>query len=521
MLGSASVFPAGSGLTEPHRISGIQDGTGSAMYTLITGATGLVGRYLLRDLLLNGHQLAVVVRGSRRNDARDRIEQVLQYWEKEHQRTFPRPVVLNGDISQPGFGLSDDDREWLRKHCHSIIHSAAILEFFGKDRAGEPWRTNLDGTRHMLQLCRELGIRDIHYVSTAYVAGMQAGRVLEGSLVAGQTFRNDYEESKFEAEQLVREADFAEHVTVYRPAVIVGDSRTGYTNTYHGLFVYLRLMAMLIPSLPLGEDGRRKTPIRVRFTGREPRNLIPVDWVSAVMCRLFETPEARGLTYHLAPDNPITSRQVIDLCSEYFNSTGVIYEGDPEPQADDAVLSEDQKMFERLFQDNAETYAAYESTDNTFDMTNTKRFAGDIVCPDLDRTVIHRFIDYGNEDRWGKRKPDVQAVGCWLLDLLRGRATGSGAETAVVGLNLTGPGGCQATVRLCEGGVVSVERGLPVDGAPVLTAAAVDLLEVLSGSRPAALLSAGWDSGEAGQDELTEQLISALSSVGDDQTISV
>ncbi|HBC62530.1 MAG TPA: hypothetical protein DC058_15115, partial [Planctomycetaceae bacterium] len=196
--------------------SGILDETGSVMYTLITGATGLVGRYLLRDLLLNGHQLAVVVRGSRRNDARDRIEQVLQYWEKEHQRAFPRPVVLSGDISKPGFGLGDDDREWLRKHCNSIIHSAAILEFFGKDRAGEPWRTNLDGTRHMLQLCRELEIRDIHYVSTAYVAGMQSGRVMESSLEAGQSFRNDYEESKFEAEKLVRAADFAEHITVYR-----------------------------------------------------------------------------------------------------------------------------------------------------------------------------------------------------------------------------------------------------------------------------------------------------------------
>jgi len=277
----------------------------------------------------------------------------------------------------------------------------------------------------------------------------------------------------------------------------------------------------LIPSLPVGEDGRRKTPIRVRFTGREPRNLIPVDWVSSVMCRLYETPEARGLTYHLAPDNPITSRQVIDLCSEYFNSTGVVYEGDSEPGSDDPNLSEDQKMFERLFQDNAETYAAYESTDNCFDMTNTKRFAGDIVCPDLDRTVIHRFIDYGNEDRWGKRKPDIQAVGCWLLEFLGSRVTAGGAETASVGLNLTGAGGCQATVRLSGAGVLSVERGLPADASPVLTASAAELLEVLSGGRPSAVLAGGWDSGESGQEELTEQLLAALSGVGDGQAISI
>lgn len=482
------------------------------MYTLITGATGLVGRYLLRDMLLNGHQLAVVVRGSRRTTPATRIEQILQYWEKEHQCSLPRPVVLSGDISQPGFGLSAEDREWVQSHCTSIIHSAAILEFFGKDRAGEPWRTNYDGTRHMLQLCRELGIRDIHYVSTAYVAGMQKQRVMEGSLEAGQTFRNDYEESKFEAEKLVRAADFAEHVTVYRPAVICGDSQTGYTNTYHGLFVYLRLMAMLIPVLPTGPDGKKKTPIRVKFTGREPRNLIPVDWVSAVMCRLFETPEARGLTFHMAPDTPIRSREIIDCCCEYFQSTGVIYEGDPEPEdAADVPLNEDQRMFESLFQENAETYAAYESTDNCFDMTNTKRFAGDIPCPPLDRTVIHRYIDYGNEDKWGKRKPEFQRVPVWYEQALSRTATVGTGEATQVGLNILGPGGVQMTLGLANGGVVSVERGLPRDNQPILTVSASELTQVLSGDEEPSVVNRGWEGcSEESAAELSELLVSAL-----------
>ena len=482
------------------------------MYTLITGATGLVGRYLLRDLLLNGHQLAVVVRGSRRTDPATRVEQVLQYWEKEHQCSLPRPVVLSGDISQPGFGLSVEDREWVQANCNSIIHSAAILEFFGKDRAGEPWRTNYDGTRHMLQLCEELGIRDIHYVSTAYVAGMQKQRVMEGSLEASQTFRNDYEESKFEAEKLVRAADFAEHVTVYRPAVICGDSQTGYTNTYHGLFVYLRLMAMLIPVLPTGPDGKKKTPMRVKFTGKEPRNLIPVDWVSAVMCRLFETKEARGLTFHMAPDTPIRSREIIDCCCEYFNSTGVIYEGDPEPEnAEDIPLSEDQRMFESLFRENAETYAAYESTDNCFDMTNTKRFAGDIPCPPLDRTVIHRYIDYGNEDKWGKRKPEYQPVPVWFQKSVEKAATGTGDAVFVVGLNILGLGGAQLSLGLSPAGLVSVERGLPDNSSPVLTVTGVELTQVLSGEEDGSLLARAWENcTDAAAMELTEMLTAAL-----------
>ncbi len=74
------------------------------MYTLLTGATGLVGRYLVRDLLLNEHRLAVVVRPSRRQSPEERMEEILQLWERELGRSLPRPVVLAGDICERGLG---------------------------------------------------------------------------------------------------------------------------------------------------------------------------------------------------------------------------------------------------------------------------------------------------------------------------------------------------------------------------------------------------------------------------------
>jgi thioester reductase-like protein len=483
------------------------------MYTLITGATGLVGRYLIRDLLLNGHMLALVVRGSRRSTARERIEQIMQYWEQQHQRPLPRPVVLDGDISQPCFGLSACDQEWIRTNCSSIIHSAAILEFFGADRAGEPWRTNLDGTRHMLELCEHVGIRDIHYVSTAYVAGMQTGIVQESSLAAGQTFRNDYEASKFEAESLVRNATFPEHVTVYRPAVICGDSQTGYTNTYHGLFVYLRLMAMLIPCIPQGPDGLRHTPIRLSFTGDEQRNLIPVDWVSAVMCRLFQNPAARGRTFHLVPDVPTSARHLIDCCAEYFQSTGVLYAGDPDPvNAADVPLSEDQRMFESLFRENAETYANYETTDNTFDATNTRHFAPDLPCPPIDRTIIHRYIEFGNSDKWGKKRPDYTPVPVWFEDFCRQAVIPDRSPSVRVGLNALGHGGAQLTLEFSASELVSVSRGLPAEPIPTLTASTSELHKALLGTLPGAELHTNWEHCADDQAEwLTSLLLNALS----------
>ena len=144
------------------------------------------------------------------------------------------------------------------------------------------WRARAN----VLALCREARIRELHHVSTAYVCGSRQGRIFESELDEGQDCRNEYEASKLEAERLVRGPDGLESVTVYRPAVISGDSKTGYTSTYHGLYLYLRLMAMAVPMQPAGEDGIRGTPIRLPMSGDEPRNVVPVDWVADVITHL-------------------------------------------------------------------------------------------------------------------------------------------------------------------------------------------------------------------------------------------
>ncbi len=84
------------------------------------------------------------------------------------------------------------------------------------------------------------------------------------NLIVAKVFRNDYEQSKLQAEQLVRSAQCIDELTVYRPAVISGDSQTGYTNTYHGIYLYLRMMAVIVPRLPAGPmvDGIRRCDCR-------------------------------------------------------------------------------------------------------------------------------------------------------------------------------------------------------------------------------------------------------------------
>src|SRR5262245_18311546 len=134
-------------------------------YHLLTGATGLLGRYLLRDLTLADVPVAVLVRPTRWETAAQRIETVLAHWEDELGHALARPVVLEGDIPEPELGLSAEDLAWLSGNVQAVIHSAAALTFEAQSVEGEPWRTNVEGTRHVLDVCGRAGIRHFHQVS--------------------------------------------------------------------------------------------------------------------------------------------------------------------------------------------------------------------------------------------------------------------------------------------------------------------------------------------------------------------
>ena len=376
-------------------------------FLLLTGSTGLLGRYLLRDLSLAGVNLAILVRPSRRETVEQRVDGMMDMWQAVLGREIPRPVCLEGNICSEGLGLDGESLNWLSQNCSTMLHSAASLTFL-ENREGEPYRSNVDGTRHVLEVCRETNIRKMHYVSTAYVCGLRNDLVFENELDVGQSFRNDYERSKLEAETMVRSAKHLDQLTVFRPAVISGDSQTGYTNTYHGLYLYLRLMAMLVPQQELDENGRRFTPIRLPMTGEESRNVVPVDWVSEVMTHLIQDPSAHGNTFHLAPEKCLTPREIIDAGYRYFNSTGVEYVGD------DRIDPSTYNQFEAEFLPSIGLYDNYKSTDPMFDRSNLAKFAGHLPCPEIDEQVLHRYIRFGEVDRWGKRRYKKQ--GSWLKD---------------------------------------------------------------------------------------------------------
>jgi thioester reductase-like protein len=368
------------------------------MHVLLTGATGLLGQYLLRDLLLAGRQVAVLLRPRGKLTAAERLEATLARWERELGRPLPRPAALEGDLCREDLGLSPEGRAWVAEHCGPVLHNAASVSFTGPDRAAGPWLTNVGGTARLLAFCRRHGLREFHYVSTAYVCGKRTGAVLEDELDRGQELRNDYERSKFEAEKLVRAADFLGPLTVYRPAVLVGDSRTGYTPTYHGLYHYLRFAWMLRQFLPLDADGRLRFSVRLTLTGDEPRNLVPVDWAAAVIAHAVTRPALHGRTYHLTPPRPLTSRQVHDAITDYFRVYGLTYVGPGR------LDRRDMNEHEQLFYDGTAGYGGYWDGEPHFDCRHTLAAAPHLPCPPLDHACLLRLIDFAVRDQFGRKR---------------------------------------------------------------------------------------------------------------------
>lgn len=447
-------------------------------YFLLTGATGLLGRYLLRDLALADLPLAVVVRPSRFESAAQRIETAMAYWEESLGHALPRPVVLEGDISQPLLGLSAADLAWTRANCRAVIHSAASLTFHAEEKTGEPYRSNVEGTRNVLALSREAGIRHMHYVSTAYVCGLRRGRILESDLDVGQQLGNDYERTKIAAEKEVLASPDFDCVTVYRPSIIVGDSQTGFTTSYHGFYTPLRLVYSLLQSVPwetiLQSDWLGKLQLR----GEEHKNLVSVEWVSAAMAALIPRPECHGTTYHLTNPRPATTLLMREAMSKVLAEVATSKES---PRA--SAVSDD---FLESFRQQMGIYEAYWSDDPGFDSTNTQATLPELPCPEIDALVMERLVRFAISSNFGWPREAARVPSYEAAPLLRPwlevpESSSPRERTRQISLQVNGPGGGQWHLAVDDRRLIRAGVGLASGAAATCFLTSDTLAELTQG----------------------------------------
>ncbi|MEE8451460.1 MAG: SDR family oxidoreductase [Thermoguttaceae bacterium] len=435
-------------------------------YHLLTGATGLLGSYLLHDGLRAGRRMAVIARGNRCESAHARIETILARYEQADGRALPRPVVLEGDLVAENLGLDDTALRWVARHCGSVVHNAASLTFHGKDHGGEPWRSNVGGTRRLLELCRRTGIDQFHYISTAYVSGERTGRILESELDEQQALCNDYERSKLEAELMVRDADHLDRPTIYRPPVIVGDSQTSYTPTFHGFYVPLKAAHVLVNQFVRG-DHEKLLLMALGLTGSECKNFVPVDWVSRVITYLHGRPEHHGRTYHLTSERRVPLSEVALVMKRAIRT----YSEEPDTVKDRAS---DIKEFEQLFSEQLELYGEYWRDDPVFDRTNTAEAAGHLVCPDVNEAMLMRLATFAIRSNFGRPRPrpikpafDAHRFVQDRLPMPDGSSPLS-LPKKIWGLQVDGPGGGQWKLFVKKGRVLAAEEGLDGEHTTVL-----------------------------------------------------
>ena len=437
---------------------------------LLTGATGFLGRYLLRDLLASGRRVAVLARDARSAPAAERVRELAARWGDQFPVGARPPVVLSGDVRVPGLGLHAADRAWLARHCRAVLHAAADVAL-RRAPGSDPWATNVEGTRHVLELCAALGVGEVHHVSTAFVCGDRPGPIAEDELECGQGFHNDYERSKFEAERLVRAAPGL-RATVYRPSVLVGDSRTGHTTSYHGFYRFLELASRLAfppPARPAAEagEGWRSLPLRLPFTGNERRNLVPVDWVGRAVVRLVGRPDCHGRTYHLVARAPVRVRDIKEVAGELLQIDGARWGGG---------VPRDPSPLEELFLGQLREYWPYLDGEPAFDCRNTLAALPDLPAPLMDRALLTRLIRFAVADRWGRSQRRVVAaagINCahyverFFPEAVRRSSLARLPIDVTVGLDVRGAGGGRWSFR-CGGGEARLLRRGTERGAEVV-----------------------------------------------------
>jgi len=263
----------------------------------VTGFPGFIAKQLVAHIAKEDPQgrIHALVQGKFLKEARDFAATL----------TGARIELLVGDVVDMHLGLSAEEYERLCDDVTDIFHLAAI-QYLGVPRE-TALRVNVDGTRNLLELARDCSkLRRFNHFSTCYVCGDRVGVIAEDELDAGQTFRNAYEESKFLSERLVQRAAATLPVSIFRPATVVGDSRTGAIDRFEGPY-YLGILLVTSPlSVPLPLPGE----------GVAPLNVVPVDYVVRAVLTLSRDPRAEGRTFHLVDPNPMSTRRVYELIAE-------------------------------------------------------------------------------------------------------------------------------------------------------------------------------------------------------------
>jgi long-chain acyl-CoA synthetase len=346
----------------------------------------VLGRYLESS----ERRIITPVRAADDSAASDRIRGTLrELFGIRARRYDDRVEAIAADLTKPGLGLRRARRHEIAGRVEQIIHSAASVSFaLPLDGARA---INLEGTRRMLDLAELAhargGLTRYAHVSTAYIAGDHRGMFHEHDHDVAQAFRNSYEQSKFEAEQLVRSRRELP-TTILRPSIVVGDRRSGWTAAFNVLYWPLRGLArglyQAVPAIPTA-----------------PVDAVSIDFVADAIYALCQSDTGIGQSYHITAGRHASSvGELVEFASRYFKR--------PPPHllapAEFAEYSKSLTGVQRSALSQSAVYFPYFACRTEFDNREARARlepAGIAVSPLV--VYLERLLDFATLTRWGKR----------------------------------------------------------------------------------------------------------------------
>jgi NAD(P)-dependent dehydrogenase (short-subunit alcohol dehydrogenase family) len=264
------------------------------MSSFVTGATGFIGRYLVPHLLARGDPVYVLVR----KGSEKKLAAACARWGAD-----PKQVIgVSGDLVKPGLGVAAADVRKLKGKIDRFFHLAAIYDLAAG--AEEQQTANVDGTRNAVRFAEAVGARCFHHVSSIAAAGLYEGTFREDMFEEAEDLDHPYLKTKHDAEAVVRR-ECKVPWRVYRPAMVVGHSKTGEIDKIDGPYYFFKtlqkLRGMLPPWMPMiGIEGGRM-------------NLVPVDFVAAALDHIAHRKGLDGKCFHLTDPEPHRIGEVLNI----------------------------------------------------------------------------------------------------------------------------------------------------------------------------------------------------------------
>ena len=267
------------------------------MQYFVTGATGFIGKRLVKKLL---ERKGAVVHFLLRKESESKVDALREYWGVGATRAIP----VFGDLTEKKLGVSAEDTRKLKGHVDHFFHLAAVYDLSADEES--QIAVNIEGTRHTVEFARQIAAGHFHHVSSIAAAGLYEGVFREDMFDEAENYDHPYFMTKHESEKIVR-TECKLPWSVYRPAMVVGDSKTGEMDKIDGPYYFFKLIQRMRQLLPpwmptIGLEGGRI-------------NIVPVDFVVNALDRISHGKDISKRCYHLVDPVGYRVGDVLDIFS--------------------------------------------------------------------------------------------------------------------------------------------------------------------------------------------------------------